>query len=116
MAYDREKDGDSDGSDSDNEKGKKNNRSIFSDRIAKDLINSHDKVDQRLLKLHKMTTGPTHEIDKMGYLGVKDHLNKSLTSKFMNKEPDLVKKDEKHGDKPVLLQNFFSKFRNSEPP
>ena len=116
VAYDHEKDEDSDGSESDKEKGKKTNRSIFSDRIAKDLINSHDKVDHRLLKMHKITTGPTQKIDKMGYLGVKDHLNKSLTSKFANSESDLVKKDEKHGDKPILLQNFFSKLRNSEPP
>ena len=116
MAYDYEKEflyEDSDGSESDSEKGQKTNRSIFTDRIAKDLINSHDKVDRRLLKLHKFATGPTQKIDKMGYLGVKDLLFKSMSMNFMNKEePDLVKKDEKHGDKPILLQNILSKFGN----
>ena len=110
MAYDHEKEilhEDSDGSESDNEKGKKTKRSIFTDRIAKDLINSHDKVDQRLLKLHKFTT--TQKIDRMDYLGVKDLLLKKLASRFLKNLPDVVKKDEKHGDKPILLQNMDNK-------
>ena len=74
---------DSDGSKSDSEKDKKTNKSIFTDRIAKDLINSHDKVDRRLLKLHKFATGPTQKIDKMDYLGVKDLLLQSLSRKFL---------------------------------
>ena len=93
MAYDHEKEilyEDSDGSESDSERGKKTNRSIFTGRIAKDLINSHDKVDQRLLKLHKFATGPTQKIDKMDYLGVKDLLLKRLASRFMKPKPDIV--------------------------
>ena len=118
MAYDHEKEilhEDSDGSESDNEKGKKTKRSIFTDRIAKDLINSHDKVDQRLLKLHKFATGPTQKVDKMGYLGVKDLLLKSLTSRMMNPKPDLVTEGEKQGEKPKLLQNILSNLRSIGP-
>ena len=119
MTYDHEKEflyEDSDGSENVNEKDKKSNRSIFSDRIAKDLINSHDKVDQRLLKLHKFTTGPTQKTDKMGYFGVKDILLKSLTSKMMNRKPDLVTEDGKQGEKPkLLLQNILSNLRSIGP-
>ena len=114
MTYGYEKDEDSDGSKSESDKDKQTNKSIFTDRIAKDLFNSRDKVDQRLLKLHKFAAGPTQKTDKLGFLGVKDLLFKSLTQNFKKKEPGLVKKDEKHGDKPKLLLNFAS-FRNTEP-
>ena len=117
MAYNHEKEilyEDSDGSKSDTEKDKKTNKSIFTDRIAKDLFNSRDKVDQRILKLHKFTAEKTQYIDKMDYLGIKDLLFRSLSEKFKSQESDLVKKDEKHGDKPKLLLNLGS-FRNVEP-
>ena len=82
MVYDHEKEivyEDSEGSESDKEKGKKTSKSIFTDMIAKDLINSHEKVDQRLLKLHKFATGQTQQNDKMSYLGIKDLLTSRLT-------------------------------------
>ena len=42
------------GSDSNQEGQKRTHKSIYTDRIAKDLINSKDKVDKRMLQLHKI--------------------------------------------------------------
>ena len=86
MTYSYEKEilhEDSAGSKSESDKNKQTNKSIFSDRIAKDLLNSRDIVDQRLLKLHKFASRPTQKTDKLGFLGVKDLLFKSLSQKVI---------------------------------
>ena len=60
-------------------KGKdRTNKSIYTDRIAKDLINSHDKVDKRMLKLHKIAENSSKSTDLIDYLGVKEGLAKSI--------------------------------------
>ena len=35
------------------------NKNIFVDRIARGLVNSHDIVDKRMLKLHKIVAHPS---------------------------------------------------------
>ena len=61
---------------------KKTSKTIFTDRIAVDLVNSRDKVDKRLLKLHKIASDSTQKTDLLDYLGVKDNLRRSLSRSF----------------------------------
>ena len=86
MASDDEvayKHGDSDLSHSENDididDNKQTSKSIITDRIAKDLVNSRDPVDRRLLKIHKIFAISNNKIDLIKYLGVKASLSKSLT-------------------------------------
>ena len=86
MASDDEaanKHGDSDLSHSENDididDNKQTSKSIITDRIAKDLVNSRDPVDRRLLKIHKIFAVSNNKIDLIKYLGVKASLSKSLT-------------------------------------
>ena len=53
----------------------------------------------------------------MGFLGLKDMIFRRMTASFTSpKEPNLVKKDEKHGDRPkLMLTSLFGGFRNIEP-
>ena len=82
MAYDEERavlDEDSDFSYNESnmvlQSNKKTSLSTFTDRIAKDLINSHNKVDKRMLKLHKIVETSYEKTDLINYLGVKDNLS-----------------------------------------
>ena len=69
-------------SDSENEKDlcskKQTNKSMYTDKIAKLLVNSHDKVDKRMLKLHKIAEKSSKSTDLIDYLGVKDGLFNSF--------------------------------------
>ena len=85
VAFDDEKNvmfGNSDSSNSENDEAqaskKQTNKSLYTDKIAKNLVNSHDKVDQRMLKLHKIVENSQEKTDLINYLGVKDSLSKSL--------------------------------------
>ena len=59
-------------------------KSIFTDKIAKDLAYSRDKVDRRLLKIHKMAKQPpsrrTKLLDLLEYLGVQEHIKGAFQS------------------------------------
>ena len=59
---------------------KETSKSTFTDRIAKDLINSRNKVSKRLLKLHKIAENRHKPTDLISYLGIKDSLGKSLAA------------------------------------
>ena len=71
-------------------------KSIFTDRIAKDLINSRNKVDIRLLKLHKIAENKYKTTDVIDLLGVKENLSKSLFKSISQtqSQPLSLKKEE----------------------
>ena len=50
---------------------KKTNKSIYRDKIAKNLVNSHDKVDKRMLKIHRIVEKSHQKVDLISYLGSK---------------------------------------------
>ena len=55
---DAKSDIDSDFCDSDDQKGKQKSKTVFTERITRDLISSQDQVDKRLLRLHNISTDP----------------------------------------------------------
>ena len=72
-------------------------KSIFTDKIAKDLFYSRDKVDRRLLKLHKLAKQPprrrTSLLGMLEYLGVSTHIKgvfKSSSSSESDKKGDAL--------------------------
>ena len=70
-------------------------KSIYTDRIVKEIIKSGDKVDKRLLKLHKISENSrTATTDLISYLGVKASLTKRLSISEPQPLPESVKKDE----------------------
>ena len=75
-------------------------KSIYTDKIAKEILNSRSKVDKRLLNLHKISENSrSSKTDLINYLGVKANLSKRLSIGFIQPSPaDLVKKDETSGN------------------
>ena len=72
-------------------------KSIFTDRIAKDMIFSRDKVDRRMLKLHKLAkqtpSRRTSLLDLLEYLGVSEHIRgvfESSSSSDSDKKGDVL--------------------------
>jgi len=61
---------------------KQTSKSIFTDRIAKDLLNSHNKVNNRLLKLHRIANNSHQTTELIDFLGVKENLSKNLFKNF----------------------------------
>ena len=89
----------SDFSDSESAKNKDSNnktiKSIYSDKIAKNLVNSLDRVDTRMLKLHRIVKKPHQKTDLINYLGLKESLFSKSLFKSVPKlsTPDSVTKD-----------------------
>ena len=74
----------SDFSDSESEENKdsdkKTLKSTNRDKIAKNIVTSHDKVDKRLLKLHSFVKKPPKKTDLIGFLGLKEALFRRMSA------------------------------------
>ena len=58
---------------------KKTSKSIFVDCIARNLVNSHDIVDKRMLKLHKIVSNSSKSRNLLDYLGVSAEVSRRFT-------------------------------------
>ena len=57
------------------------NKSTYTDKIAKHLVNSQDNVDKRMLKLHNIVENKKEKANLFNFLGIKEGIVRSLTAR-----------------------------------
>ena len=76
----------SDFSDSESEENKDSDKKIlkstYTDKIAKNIVTSLDRVDKRMLKLHGVVKKPKKKTDLIGFLGLRDSLKRQMSAKL----------------------------------